>query len=163
MVKIGIGNRKGQAALEYLMTYGWAILAVVVVLAVLWYLGIFTPKAPEMCVFDSPFSCIGGTAYVNSSHLVLKVGVQSALVNNASVTRITLNGNSIDPDTDCTISPTPPAGNTTLTLDTENTITCNHGLGLTKGSSFRGTITFQYTDKAGNIRTASGRFSGTVQ
>ena len=153
MVKIGIGNRKGQAALEYLMTYGWAILAVVVVLAVLWYLGIFTPKAPEMCVFDSPFSCIGGTAYVNSSHLVLKVGVQSALANSASIVNVTLNGNDISG----TCSPT------TLTLDVENTITCSHGLGLTKGSSFRGTITFQYEDKAGITRTASGRFSGTVQ
>ena len=85
MVKIEIGNKKGQAALEYLMTYGWAILAVVVVLAVLWYLGIFTPKAPEMCVFDSPFSCIGGTAYVNSTIVKFKVGVQSALVDDAKI------------------------------------------------------------------------------
>jgi len=154
MVKIEIGNKKGQAALEYLMTYGWAILAVVVVLAVLWYLGIFTPKAPEMCVFDSPFSCIGGTAYVNSSHLVLKVGVQSALANRANITSIKINGNTV------TCGGALPI---TLNLDTENTITCNHGLGLTKGSSFRGTITFQYEDKAGITRTASGRFSGTVQ
>ena len=153
MAKVRIGSRKGQAALEYLMTYGWAILAVVVVLAVLWYLGIFTPKAPEMCVFDSPFSCVGGTAYVNSSHLVLKVGVQSALADSASIINVTLNGNDITG----TCSPT------SLTLDIENTITCNHALGLTKGSSFRGTITFQYQDKAGNTRTASGRFSGTVQ
>ena len=162
MVKIGIGNRKGQAALEYLMTYGWAILAVVVVLAVLWYLGIFTPKAPEMCVFDSPFSCIGGTAYVNTSHLVLKVGVQGALVDSAGITDMTQNGNSVNLSA-CTVSP----GNnmSSLSLDTENTVTCPHGVtGLTSGaSSFRGTITFQYKDKAGNIRTASGRFSGTVQ
>jgi len=152
MVKIEIGNKKGQAALEYLMTYGWAILAVVVVLAVLWYLGIFTPKAPEMCVFDSPFSCIGGTAYVNSSAIVLKIGVQGALVNWANVTNITVNGNSV---TGCTFP-------ITLSLDTENAITCTHPA-LTPGSSFRGTITFEYEDRAGNIRTASGRFSGTVQ
>ena len=153
MVKIGIGNRKGQAALEYLMTYGWAILAVVVVLAVLWYLGIFTPKAPEMCVFDSPFSCIGGTAYVNSSAIVLKIGVQGALVNWANVTSITVNGNSV---TGCTFP-------ITLSLDTENRVNCTLPSSLAKGSSFRGKITFEYEYRAGNTRTASGRFSGTVQ
>jgi len=153
MVKIEIGNKKGQAALEYLMTYGWAILAVVVVLAVLWYLGIFTPKAPEMCVFDSPFSCVDGIAYVNSSTLKFSVGVQSVFVNTASIINVTLNGKDI----------TDTCSSTSLTPDQKNTITCTHNLSLAKGSSFRGTITFQYTDKAGNKRTASGRFSGTVQ
>jgi len=36
--------RKGQTALEYLITYGWAILVILVVLAVLWYYGIFNPS-----------------------------------------------------------------------------------------------------------------------
>jgi hypothetical protein len=35
--------RKGQTALEYLITYGWAIIVVLVVTAVLWYFGIFNP------------------------------------------------------------------------------------------------------------------------
>ncbi|NUN11204.1 hypothetical protein HUU53_01005 [Candidatus Micrarchaeota archaeon] len=35
--------RRGQSALEYLVTYGWAILAIVIVAALLWYLGIFNP------------------------------------------------------------------------------------------------------------------------
>jgi hypothetical protein len=34
---------KGQTALEYLITYGWAILVILVVLAVLWYYGVFNP------------------------------------------------------------------------------------------------------------------------
>lgn len=36
-------SKRGQSALEYLVTYGWAILAIVIVAAVLWYLGIFNP------------------------------------------------------------------------------------------------------------------------
>lgn len=36
---------KGQTALEYLITYGWAILVILVVLAVLWYYDIFNPAA----------------------------------------------------------------------------------------------------------------------
>ncbi len=35
--------KKGQAALEYLLTYGWAILIVIIVGASLYALGIFTP------------------------------------------------------------------------------------------------------------------------
>ncbi len=35
-----IGN-KGQGAMEYLMTYGWAILVVMIVGVVLWQLGVF--------------------------------------------------------------------------------------------------------------------------
>ena len=36
-------NKKGQAALEYLLTYGWAILIIIIVGASLYSLGIFTP------------------------------------------------------------------------------------------------------------------------
>lgn len=32
---------KGQSATEYLMTYGWALLAIVIVAGVLWNMGIF--------------------------------------------------------------------------------------------------------------------------
>lgn len=46
---------KGQAAMEYLMTYGWAILVIVIVIAILAF---FLPTTPESCRFDQPgFSC----------------------------------------------------------------------------------------------------------
>jgi hypothetical protein len=35
--------KRGQSALEYLVTYGWAILAIVIIAAVLWYTGVFNP------------------------------------------------------------------------------------------------------------------------
>jgi hypothetical protein len=38
-------NNKGQASLEYLMTYGWAILIMSVAVIVLWQMGAFTPPA----------------------------------------------------------------------------------------------------------------------
>jgi uncharacterized protein (UPF0333 family) len=34
-------NSKGQGAMEYLMTYGWAILVVIIVGIVLWQSGVF--------------------------------------------------------------------------------------------------------------------------
>ncbi len=36
-------GRKGQSALEYLMTYGWAILIIIIVGGVLYYYGVFSP------------------------------------------------------------------------------------------------------------------------
>ncbi|MGB9703775.1 MAG: hypothetical protein ACPLXS_03675, partial [Candidatus Micrarchaeales archaeon] len=35
---------KSQAAMEYLMTYGWAILIIALALGVLYSLGVFNPK-----------------------------------------------------------------------------------------------------------------------
>ncbi|MCD6591193.1 MAG: hypothetical protein J7K72_04445, partial [Candidatus Aenigmarchaeota archaeon] len=35
--------KKGQSAMEYLMTYGWAILIVIIVAAALYALGVFNP------------------------------------------------------------------------------------------------------------------------
>jgi hypothetical protein len=37
-------NKKGQAALEFLMTYGWAIIIIAVVLVVLYQWGVFNPQ-----------------------------------------------------------------------------------------------------------------------
>ncbi|MBX4212194.1 hypothetical protein KW787_01915 [Candidatus Pacearchaeota archaeon] len=36
-------ERKGQAAMEFLMTYGWAILAAIIAIGVLGYFGVFSP------------------------------------------------------------------------------------------------------------------------
>ncbi|MEA1924366.1 MAG: hypothetical protein U9M95_00695 [Candidatus Altiarchaeota archaeon] len=39
-----LNSRRGQAALEFLMTYGWAILVILIVLVVLWQWGLFNPS-----------------------------------------------------------------------------------------------------------------------
>jgi hypothetical protein len=67
--------RKGQTAMEYLMTYGWAILVVMVVLAALFYLGILNPRGitPNQCSFPAGFSCIAWKLYTNGT-LYLKLG-----------------------------------------------------------------------------------------
>jgi len=35
--------KRGQSTLEYLVTYGWTFAAIVAVIGVLWYMGIFNP------------------------------------------------------------------------------------------------------------------------
>lgn len=49
--------KRGQSALEYLVTYGWAILAIVIIAAVLWYFGVFSqPKIAHCVVAVSNFN-----------------------------------------------------------------------------------------------------------
>src|SRR3989338_8865439 len=45
-------EKRGQAALEFLMTYGWAILVVLVAIGALAYFGVLRPERllPEKCV-----------------------------------------------------------------------------------------------------------------
>ena len=47
--------RKGQAAMEFLMTYGWAILVVLVAIGALAYFGVLSPDKllPEKCMISS--------------------------------------------------------------------------------------------------------------
>lgn len=52
--------RRGQAALEYLVTYGWAILAILVVVGALSYFGLLSPTRylPAKCDFGAQMECV---------------------------------------------------------------------------------------------------------
>jgi hypothetical protein len=66
--------RKGQTAMEYLMTYGWAILIIMVVLAVLFYLGVLNPPVPSQCTFPAGISCISTKLGNIGGNLTLVIG-----------------------------------------------------------------------------------------
>ena len=55
-----INNRKSQAALEFLMTYGWAILVVLVAVGALAYFGVLNPDKflPSVCTLQSGITCV---------------------------------------------------------------------------------------------------------
>ncbi|MBI2580738.1 hypothetical protein HYV85_02920 [Candidatus Woesearchaeota archaeon] len=67
-MKVNLGQKSGQAAMEFLMTYGWAILVVLVVIGALAYFGVLSPSTllPEKCTFPVSLSCtdhsVGGTS-----------------------------------------------------------------------------------------------------
>jgi hypothetical protein len=52
--------KKGQAAMEFLMTYGWAILVVIAAIAALAYFGVLSPAnfLPERCTGEPGMDCI---------------------------------------------------------------------------------------------------------
>ena len=53
-------NKKSQAALEFLMTYGWAILVVLVAVAALAYFGVLSPDRflPAKCTLQAGIACL---------------------------------------------------------------------------------------------------------
>lgn len=53
-------KRKGQAALEFLTTYGWAFLVILVMIGALAYFGVLKPTRllPDRCSIGPEFECI---------------------------------------------------------------------------------------------------------
>ncbi len=69
---------KGQAAMEYLMTYGWALLILVAVLSILYSFGIFNPQQymSEECLFQPSLQCKSMSLKTDGSfNLVLNNGL----------------------------------------------------------------------------------------
>jgi hypothetical protein len=62
--------RKAQSAMEFLMTYGWALLVMIIVIGILFYLGLFSPKTGTICSFSNPgFSCYTYKLTSNTSNV----------------------------------------------------------------------------------------------
>ncbi|MCD4666732.1 hypothetical protein K8R47_02895 [archaeon] len=142
-------KKKAQTAMEYLMTYGWAILIVLIALAALFYLGVFNPSTPNVCTMPAPFTCIDTQVLADDSGQVI-VGTSG------------LSGTStISATGDCSVDAL-PAGNNELS-NGENIvlITCT---GVAEGDKVSGTLSATYTLSGSSIQhTASGTYSATVE
>ena len=55
-----MNERRGQTSLEYVVTYGWAFLVLLVVIGALAYFGVITPSkwVPDKCDFGSQLDCV---------------------------------------------------------------------------------------------------------
>ena len=81
-------NRKAQSALEYMMTYGWAILIIVIVAVILYSMGIFNPSSslvPTTTGFAGltvQANCVaGGTLIVSlASSVGYPINLQNAVI-----------------------------------------------------------------------------------
>jgi hypothetical protein len=110
-------NLKGQAAMEYLMTYGWAILVVIAVVAALYGLGVF--KIGSGAVKCGP--CFSYFAFVDYSKetgtLVIKNGPRDI----TDITVYAPSGASVSPTTastgqTITITGIPTSGDVQVTI-----------------------------------------------
>ena len=130
-------EKRGQAAMEFLMTYGWAILAAIIAIAVLAYFGVFNPGryTTETCAVSAPFVCDDNSAATPTGvNLVLRNGgdedynISKVIISNCG--------------TNDTVSTQANSGNTATV-----TVTCSPV--LTAGTSFRGNIELTYRKTGG--------------
>jgi len=72
---VNMAFARAQSAVEFLLTYGWAIMIMLAILAILFYIGVFSPEtaSPNSCVLPAGFSCRGYALYDGGS-LVLDLG-----------------------------------------------------------------------------------------
>ena len=81
---------RGQAALEFLMTYGWAILVVLAAIGALSYFGVLSPDRflPEKCFLPPGLGCIDFTGDRNGITLL----IQNSLGRDIDLVTIAING-----------------------------------------------------------------------
>ena len=149
--KGGKMRKKGQAAMEFLMTYGWAILAAVIAIGVLAYFGVFTPGkyVTGSAIVNPPF-------YANAWNVQADTGGGSPGV----VVELRNNGGEAYTIQSVTISncgSDPTATGIDASGTAEITVPCTSA--LTAGDSFRGDITIVYRKSNSNVDLTS---TGTI-
>lgn len=144
-------ERKAQAAMEFLMTYGWAILAAIIAIGVLAYFGVFSPGKylPEACTLTSPLGCADHQFLVGSVKMQIQNGAgESITISQVEVVGCTTNDNT---GTGWTVA---DGG------QQEVTMTCSSA---TANSKFNGAITVTYTTASGSYNhTATGTLVGQI-
>ena len=85
-----MANNKSQAALEFIMTYGWAILVVLVAIAALAYFGVLNPDKflPRKCLLQAGIACTDFK--ITSSSLVMYI--QNSLGRDINIDAVKANG-----------------------------------------------------------------------
>ncbi|MFH1779519.1 MAG: hypothetical protein ABH803_00035 [Candidatus Micrarchaeota archaeon] len=149
--------KRGQSALEYLVTYGWAILAIVIVAALLWYLGIFNPSG----LVGSGNSAKGFTFNVlDQKYAATALSLQfgNTVGSTINITAVSVGGTvTTIADDDGTFSAGMSAG-TTATFELTGAPSCG-----TAGDKYSDVaVIFTYTNLRSGItgKTDSGTISG---
>ncbi len=130
--------KKGQAAMEFLMTYGWAILVVLAAIGALAYFGILSPSK----FLPSSFTMSGGIS--SHGYSVSTSGVTLGFLNNVgsqvNITNIVLNTTGGSAVT-CNAQGSPH----TKVLDNGGNLTSTFSCtGLTSGSKIKADVKVTY-------------------
>jgi len=149
--------KRGQSAMEYLLTYGWAILIVLISLSLLFYLGVFSPKTPNTCMGTAPLVCGDVKVMAASGDLggVAIFSVGASGTSGEDISEVTLNGEA------CDIS---GAGDLSWSDNSMVTFACGTDLELNEGDKASGEFSFTYTPSYGGVsHTTKNSFSGGVE
>ena len=94
--------KRGQAASEFLTTYGWMIIILTLVIVILVTIGIFKPPIPSECKVDFPFTCEDFVFREGGFELTLNIDkiasgnvvASDVLINNQPCSNVMVFGNS---------------------------------------------------------------------
>jgi hypothetical protein len=147
---------KGQTALEYLITYGWAIVAIAVIIMLLFYLGAFNPAQWVPVTNEA----IGLSTFGVTDFTVNGTGTITLYLVNTAETSVTLTNISILGTPLTGVSPAlprlmSPGGN--FTVSGNSTIVGNRG-----DTFYSDAISFNYTVVGGASHADSGILRGKV-
>ncbi len=153
MVKMSNNSARGQSALEYLVTYGWAILAIVIIAGALWYFGIFNPSK-----FSGEKQCGGFAAFICQDFKITSAGTLTIVLNNkigGPINSVNMSGGGV---VNCT--PTSLAANQNTTC----TFTSFVAAGTTGSQIDSTTVSLTYTDTRSSVaHTDSGFVRGKYE
>lgn len=143
-------GRKIQSAMEYLVTYGWAILVIAVVLGILFYFGVFSPHSvSNSCIPESGYYCQRQTLSSNGS---LSIQFSQVASNPITVTGISCTNNQTAMPQITTL-----ANSITLQSGDIQNLTFQCGSGGPIGTTFNGYLWLQYN--AGSQTGLISRFA----
>ena len=68
-------GKKSQVVLEFIMTYGWMLVAVLVTISSLVYFGVLKPDTffPKKCIISSGFACMDSKAEYATGSLMINI------------------------------------------------------------------------------------------
>ncbi len=148
-------DNKGQSALEYLMTYGWALVVIVIVIAALVFLIQPSQVGGNTCSTTSGILITNHQLLSSNDYLTLILSNQTA----ASLTDVDVNVSGTIGGTtlvDSNIIAT--LGTTALTT----IVNLNPPLDFSSGSTYSLQVKFSYKDRDGLARSVTSTCNGTT-
>jgi len=161
-------NLKSQAALEFLVTYSWAFIAILITMSALYYFGIldFGKFLPERCLFTQQLECLDFvmeelSEEIGSGRIVIKLS--NNLGEQINIQTMTITNDAESPLTCAT-----PAIGFDWNPGDEQDFSFNGctGGGFLEGERIEGRITLTYFAPATPTRpihTVNGKIQGRVQ
>ena len=152
-------SKKGQSALEYLMTYGWALVVIVIVIAALVFLIQPSQVGGNTCSTTSGILITNHQLLGSTDDLSLILSNQAA----ATLTTIDVNVSGTIGGTSIVDSNTIASLGTTQSTQLVDLSTVQAGaFDVQSGSTYSLQVTFNYNDRDGLARSVTSTCNGTA-
>ncbi len=175
-------SQKSQAAMEFLMTYGWALLVVLVAIGSLAFFGVFRSSGmlPDQCTMFAGFSCTSYYASLSANQIKLTfqnglgyamnfddangvapgvLGIDVIIIDSSIAQPASTAGAN-----DCTIALPGNLDGGFASMANGGAVTCGYkASGVAPGTKVKATITVTWKDPVGNVRTRTGNLVFSVE